>query len=360
MLVEMPPIPKGVVPPPTLPKRVAKDSKETVSNPDDPSERAPKAVRMQAVEAPKDIEYTIDPRESLETSVQREARMKEEISNCLRGCSMALCEEACKAIGNPAKLDDIVQMPKAEVPVQQVAHRPAEGWRSFIEKCEDTCTTDHCKEMCRASGAHERENKEVEEHEQMHLEEPKAEMSEDVIPTPAHLKPILPPPLPFPIEKMNSHDAHKGGVAAADSARMEDLAEVPEKANAEAKPWFDQNSFQARHGHDGVPVKQKEFFWQGLGDATELSTSKGRSEKPIDAPESRSAADRAPTEMLFQENASPYYIDKAAGQEQDGGNPYAAGWDKVRGTNLNQVDAAINDQLQPLAQEYPYLRAIRH
>lgn len=48
-------------------------------------------------------------------------------------------------------------------------------------------------------------------------------------------------------------------------------------------------------------------------------------------------------------------------KEQDGGNPHAKGW---RDLKMNQgvegVYQQINKNLEPLAEQYPYMRAIRH
>jgi hypothetical protein len=60
-----------------------------------------------------------------------------------------------------------------------------------------------------------------------------------------------------------------------------------------------------------------------------------------------------------QINATPFYEGSTV-EERNGGNPYAAGWNKVGGTNLDQVYKGIDAQLQPLAQQYPYLRSVRH
>jgi hypothetical protein len=47
--------------------------------------------------------------------------------------------------------------------------------------------------------------------------------------------------------------------------------------------------------------------------------------------------------------------------QQDGGNPYAKGW---RDLKMNQgvegIYRQINKNLEPLAEQYPYLRAVRH
>ncbi len=50
-----------------------------------------------------------------------------------------------------------------------------------------------------------------------------------------------------------------------------------------------------------------------------------------------------------------------ASQEQDGGNPYAKGWSKLKmNAGVERIYQQINQNLEPLAEQYPYMRAIRH
>jgi hypothetical protein len=73
-------------------------------------------------------------------------------------------------------------------------------------------------------------------------------------------------------------------------------------------------------------------------------------------------------------NARPYYTadNMGAGSEwsgygqqlasqQDGGNPYAKGWrDLKMNQGVESIYRQINKNLEPLAEQYPYLRAVRH
>jgi len=74
-------------------------------------------------------------------------------------------------------------------------------------------------------------------------------------------------------------------------------------------------------------------------------------------------------------NARPYYTADKMGpqsewsgygqqlssQEQDGGNPYAKGWRNLKmNQGVQSVYQQINKNLEPLAQQYPYMRSIRH
>jgi len=48
-------------------------------------------------------------------------------------------------------------------------------------------------------------------------------------------------------------------------------------------------------------------------------------------------------------------------QQQDGGNPYAKGWrDLKMNEGVDGIYKQINKNLEPLAEQYPYMRAIRH
>ena len=48
-------------------------------------------------------------------------------------------------------------------------------------------------------------------------------------------------------------------------------------------------------------------------------------------------------------------------KEEDGGNPYASGWSKMdMKQGLGGVYQQINKNLEPLAEEYPFMRSIRH
>jgi hypothetical protein len=55
------------------------------------------------------------------------------------------------------------------------------------------------------------------------------------------------------------------------------------------------------------------------------------------------------------------YGSELASQEQDGGNPYAKGWSKLKmNAGVEGIYQQINQNLEPLAEQYPYMRAIRH
>jgi hypothetical protein len=55
------------------------------------------------------------------------------------------------------------------------------------------------------------------------------------------------------------------------------------------------------------------------------------------------------------------YGQELASQEQDGGNPYAKGWSQLKmNEGVDGIYKQINKNLEPLAEQYPYMRAIRH
>mmetsp|Transcript_6111 Transcript_6111/g.9743 ORF Transcript_6111/g.9743 Transcript_6111/m.9743 type:complete len:291 (-) Transcript_6111:75-947(-) len=149
---------------------------------------------------------------------------------------------------------------------------------------------------------------------------------------------------------MVRHAAHKKGVK-------------PTWLFGDAYHWTPQKS--------EVPKAQKEVFWEGLGDTKNAKQSRGRSlRSPAqsfhpNAPDYR-AFKAQKTTMLYENNAKPYYIPGEAGTQQahsggNGGNPYAQGWAQMKSPkNMGQLYSEIDQQLQPLAQEYPYIRAIRH
>lgn len=149
---------------------------------------------------------------------------------------------------------------------------------------------------------------------------------------------------------------------------------VMHKAKRGKPSWL--NEFDAATFHGTEPrrdvvgaasTEQKVTFWEGIGDKKDVAKqapSSGRSTRPI------SMAKKAPLMMLHQDyqeiNAQPYYLPDLGAQQQqlaanNGGNPYAEGWAKLKpAKSLPELYSQISDQLQPLAQEYPYLRAIRH
>jgi len=55
------------------------------------------------------------------------------------------------------------------------------------------------------------------------------------------------------------------------------------------------------------------------------------------------------------------YGQQLSDQEQDGGNPYAKGWSNLKmNQGVQSVYQQINKNLEPLAEQYPGIRAIRH
>jgi hypothetical protein len=209
----------------------------SVSNADDPSELEPHANTEGVGSDPSEqLEFSVDPRASRETPKERVERQDEVIASCVKACTMPLCVQACHAIADPAKLHDLVSASHRAVPLQQAASRPDDDWRSFVQKCEDTCKVDACRQMCRAAGA--------KEHQQapaavLHFDPATTDEAtgddRDVAAAAAAARgaPILPPPLPKgvhppPEESMARMDASigRGGSNAVETAPTQELAQV--------------------------------------------------------------------------------------------------------------------------------------
>jgi hypothetical protein len=123
--------------------------------------------------------------------------------------------------------------------MQQAASRPEGDWRSFVQKCEDTCKGDACREMCRAAGAKERHEAPAAV---LHFDPAmtdetmgaKADVADSN--TAVQGAPVLPPPLPKGVHpppkeslaRMGMDAAFsQGGSNAVEKAPTQELAQVP-------------------------------------------------------------------------------------------------------------------------------------
>ena len=96
----------------------------------------------------------IDPLGPKKTKVSKAASLEAHIKSCVKACKMPMCVAACKAMGDPEKLDQVLK-DAHKVHLQQTAQvaPPTMDAASFLKKCEDTCKVEACKQMCRTAGA---------------------------------------------------------------------------------------------------------------------------------------------------------------------------------------------------------------
>jgi hypothetical protein len=189
---------------------------------------------------------------------------------------------------------------------------------------------------------------------------------------------------------IKAHHFFPRGKKAGHSAKVLKEAKKARKELSKMPSFVNSQSFDDRQGarsRDAKEVAAKLNFWENMGSEKEkLATSQGRSKTEYVVTDPMAGARKAQktsslllqkTTMLLQDpdmNARPYYTASNMGprsewsgygqelaSQQDGGNPYAKGW---RDLKMNQgvegIYRQINKNLEPLAEQYPYLRAVRH
>jgi len=294
-----------------------------------------------------------------EVEKQKVLSLSQSIADCAASCDGEDgCIAACKDVAKPSSLvgEDNGAGTQKKASVKSVKY--VEEWQlqqaKAISDCKKSCRDSACKRSCEDPSALPAAPEPTEDSfKEVPVESGSGEDKE--------------------VEEVagNGHDDKEeaGSSVVESAARTEDLAEagaLKQHRIKRAMPAFvAEAAYSASKDlhKSKTPTAQKVAYWEGLGSVKDRQMSTGRSLKnpampgPPRAASVAAAAQR--TTQLEQINATPFYEGSTV-RERNGGNPYAAGWSKVGGTNLDQVYKGIDAQLQPLAQQYPYLRSVRH